>query len=71
VKALKTLSQKVNVIPIIAKADSLTAEEKVSFKHIIAQELEDYAIRTFPSSYPEDIDGAEDLLVSFPQVTFI
>ncbi|KAG0041683.1 hypothetical protein BGZ83_001446, partial [Gryganskiella cystojenkinii] len=66
VKALKTLSQKVNVIPIIAKADSLTAEEKISFKQIIARELEEYEVRTFPSSYPEEVDGAEDLLQHIP-----
>jgi len=62
--ALKTLSQKVNVIPLIAKADSLTADEKVSFKRTLLQDFKDHQINTFPSSYPEDIDGAEELLVS-------
>jgi|SRR5690554_3819660 len=63
-KALKTLSKKVNVIPIIAKADTMTVEEKQSFKSILLRDLEDHSIKTFPSSYAEDVDGAEELLVS-------
>ncbi|KAF9913642.1 Septin-8 [Lobosporangium transversale] len=65
-KALKTLSAKVNVIPIIAKADTMTAEEKVSFKNILLQDLEHHNIRTFPSSYPDEVDGADDLLQYIP-----
>ncbi|KAF9176575.1 hypothetical protein BGZ49_006146, partial [Haplosporangium sp. Z 27] len=61
-KALKTLSSKVNVIPVIAKADTMTAEEKKSFKRILLQDLEDHSIRTFPSSYADEVDGVEDLL---------
>ncbi|KAF9578112.1 Septin-6, partial [Lunasporangiospora selenospora] len=65
-KALETLSQKVNVIPLIAKADTMTTDEKKSFKSILLNNLQDYNIRTFPSSYPEDVDGAEELLQHVP-----
>ncbi|KAG0043163.1 hypothetical protein BGZ83_011764 [Gryganskiella cystojenkinii] len=64
--ALKTLSQKVNVIPLIAKADSLTADEKISFKRTLLRDFDDHQIKTFPSSYPADIDGAEELLQHVP-----
>lgn len=64
VKALKTLSRKVNVIPLIAKADTMTAEERSSFKNVLLRDLDEHHIRTFPSSYPDEVDGAEELLVT-------
>ncbi|KAF8941316.1 Septin-domain-containing protein [Dissophora ornata] len=66
VKALKTLSQKANVIPLIAKADTMTAEEKVAFKSLLMRDLEAHEIKTFPSSYPEQVDGAEELMKYIP-----
>lgn len=33
---LKTLAAKVNVIPVIAKADTLTPTEKLRFKQLVA-----------------------------------
>lgn len=66
VKALKTLSRKVNVIPLIAKADMMTAEERSLFKNVLLRDLEEHRIRTFPSSYPDEVDGAEELLVTKP-----
>ncbi|CAO3573526.1 unnamed protein product [Mortierella alpina] len=66
VKALKTLSRKVNVIPLIAKADMMTAEERSLFKNVLLRDLEEHRIRTFPSSYPDEVDGAEELLRHIP-----
>ncbi|KAI1305154.1 hypothetical protein EDD11_005015 [Mortierella claussenii] len=66
VKALRTLSQKANVIPLIAKADTMTAEEKVDFKGLLLRDLEAHQIKTFPSSYPDEVDGAEELLRHIP-----
>lgn len=63
-KALQTLSRKVNVIPIIAKGDTMTAEEKTSFKATLLRDLEEHDIKTFPTAYPDEVDGAEELLVS-------
>ncbi|KAK5815704.1 septin [Linnemannia elongata] len=65
-RALQTLAKKVNVIPIIAKADTMTAEEKVSFKHILLRDLQEHGIKTFPSDYPDEVDGAEELLQHIP-----
>ncbi|KAG0275294.1 Septin-6 [Linnemannia exigua] len=65
-RALQTLAKKVNVIPIIAKADTMTAEEKVSFKSILLRDLQEHGIKTFPSDYPEEVDGAEELLQHIP-----
>ncbi|KAF9908072.1 Neuronal-specific septin-3 [Lobosporangium transversale] len=62
VRALKNLSEKANVIPLIAKGDTMTAEEKVAFKSLLLRDLEEYQIRTFPSSYPDEVDDAEELL---------
>ncbi|KAF9433685.1 Septin-6 [Entomortierella beljakovae] len=65
-KALKTLSSKVNVIPVIAKADTMTAEEKLSFKKVLLNDLDHHSIRTFPSSYPDEVDGVEELIQHIP-----
>ncbi|KAK3828405.1 MAG: septin [Benniella sp.] len=65
-KALKLLSSKVNVIPLIAKADTMTVEEKRSFKSILLRDLEHHSIKTFPSSYPDEVDGADELLQHIP-----
>jgi septin family protein len=65
-KALKLLSSKVNVIPLIAKADTMTVEEKKSFKSILLRDLDHHNIKTFPSSYPDEVDGADELLVKHP-----
>ncbi len=35
IKALQVLSAKINVIPVIAKADTLTQEEKSAFKKTV------------------------------------
>ncbi|KAI7831230.1 Septin-domain-containing protein [Gamsiella multidivaricata] len=66
VKALKTLSQKVNVIPIIAKADTMTAEEKLAFKKILLTDLEAHQIKSFPTSYRDHVDGGEELFKHIP-----
>ncbi|KAF9920903.1 Septin 4, partial [Modicella reniformis] len=65
-RALGILSSKVNVIPIIAKADTMTAEEKKSFKGILLRDLEQHGVKTFPSSYPDEVDGADELLQHIP-----
>ena len=53
---MKKLSEVVNVIPIIAKADSLTLEERDLFKQRIRAELAHNAIRI----YPYDSDELDD-----------
>ncbi|KAI9466077.1 septin ring protein [Lactarius psammicola] len=45
---MKKLSEVVNVVPVIAKADSLTLEERESFKQKIRAELFHHSIRLYP-----------------------
>ncbi|CAG8505864.1 4434_t:CDS:10 [Diversispora eburnea] len=61
IKALQVLSAKVNVIPVIAKADTLTREEKAAFKKTILRDIENNAITIFPTAYPDDRESVEDL----------
>jgi len=45
---MKKLSEVVNVVPVIAKADSLTLEERDNFKRKIREELVYHNIRLYP-----------------------
>lgn len=51
ISALKQLSEIANVVPVIAKSDSLTLEERAAFKQRIKEEIEFHGIKL----YPEDI----------------
>lgn len=44
---MKRLSERVNVIPVIAKADSLTSSERVSFKRRIMEDIRIQGIQIF------------------------
>ncbi|KAI8335718.1 Septin-type guanine nucleotide-binding (G) domain-containing protein, partial [Chlamydoabsidia padenii] len=50
--SLQALSQKVNVLPLIARADSLTDREKAVFKKQVLEDLPTYNIRVYPNDYP-------------------
>ncbi|CAG8446017.1 9294_t:CDS:10 [Scutellospora calospora] len=56
IKSLQVLSAKVNVIPVIAKADTLTQEEKAAFKKTVCTFMS-----IFPTAYPDDRESVEDL----------
>lgn len=45
VAAMKKLHKKVNLVPVIAKADSLTTTELSRFKAQVLQELKQYDIQ--------------------------
>ncbi|CAG8451751.1 9350_t:CDS:2 [Acaulospora colombiana] len=45
---LKKLSEVVNVVPVIAKSDSLTMDERVAFKERIKSELSYHNIKLYP-----------------------
>lgn len=51
---MKKLSEVVNVVPVIAKADSLTLEERENFKSKIREELIYHNIRLYPFDTDED-----------------
>ena len=52
---MKRLHHCVNVVPVIAKSDTLTVEERDSFKQRIREDIRYYGINIYPSAY-----GAED-----------
>ncbi|KAI8366995.1 Septin-type guanine nucleotide-binding (G) domain-containing protein [Choanephora cucurbitarum] len=54
VVVLKKLSEVVNVVPVIAKSDSLTPEERDAFKQRIKAELSFHNIRLYPYESEED-----------------
>ncbi|KAG8747529.1 cell division control protein [Ceratobasidium sp. 414] len=58
---MKKLSEVVNVVPIIAKADSLTLAERDAFKERIRGELQYHNIRLYPIDH-EDNDEEETSL---------
>jgi septin 3/9/12 len=60
---MKKLSESSNIIPVIAKADSLTMEERVAFKRRIKEEMDFHGIRIFPYI---DIPSEDPDLITAP-----
>ncbi|KAI8843607.1 cell division control protein 10 [Chytridium lagenaria] len=56
ITVMKKISEIANVIPVIAKSDSLTMEERSAFKRRIKEELDFHGIRCFPYTDLEDGD---------------
>ena len=57
---MKKLSDVVNVVPVIAKADSLTLEERMRFKETIRNEMAYHNIKSYPFDSPDyDQDEAQ------------
>ncbi|NXE30712.1 SEP12 protein, partial [Ardeotis kori] len=54
---MRRLSKIVNVVPVIAKADTLTLEERAEFKQRIQEDLKTHAISVYPQ---EDFDQDPD-----------
>ncbi|TPX72295.1 hypothetical protein SpCBS45565_g00646 [Spizellomyces sp. 'palustris'] len=61
VEFLQRLCTKVNVIPVIAKADTLTPEETSAFKKAILRDFERHDIRVYPTAHAEDRETLVDL----------
>ena len=57
IQVMKALHSKVNIVPIIAKADTLTKPEAKKLKTRILKEIEDNKIQTY--HFPE-VDEEED-----------
>ncbi|XP_062931027.1 neuronal-specific septin-3 isoform X2 [Cynocephalus volans] len=54
---MKHLSKVVNIIPVIAKADTMTLEEKSEFKQRVRKELEIHGIEFYPQKeFDEDLE---------------
>ncbi|CAL9703652.1 unnamed protein product [Knipowitschia caucasica] len=63
VEFLKQLGSIVSIVPVIAKADTLTLEERLDFKHRIRQDLAANGIQVYPQKQYEE-DPEESLLNS-------
>jgi septin 3/9/12 len=59
---LKKLSEFVNVVPIIAKSDSLTLEERAAFKDRIREEFTFHNLRMYP--YENEEHDPEEILLN-------
>ncbi|KAG2223542.1 hypothetical protein INT45_000862 [Circinella minor] len=68
IETLKELSSQVTVIPVIAKGDTMTEEEKVLFKKMILEDLEYHKIPIYPSAYPDD--DRDDMQETLQHVPF-
>lgn len=66
---LKKLSETVNVVPVIAKSDSLTLEERQAFKDRIKEEFAFHNIRMYPYEN-EEYDSEEAAMNSQIKVGF-
>ncbi|KAJ6658966.1 hypothetical protein lerEdw1_019603 [Lerista edwardsae] len=54
---MKHLSKVVNIIPVIAKADTMTLEEKIEFKQRVRKEMEVNGIEFYPQKeFDEDLE---------------
>ena len=62
---MKQLHEKVNIVPVIGKADTLTPEECVEFKANVMKEIEfhDIKIYQFPVDEFDEEEEAQDLQV--------
>ncbi|ORZ36323.1 neuronal-specific septin-3 [Catenaria anguillulae PL171] len=65
--ALRQLSEICNVVPIIAKSDSLTLDERAAFKQRIKEEIEYHGIKVYPGDFsnaglldPEDEEALHE-----------
>ncbi|XP_058142520.1 septin-12 isoform X2 [Dasypus novemcinctus] len=57
IEFLQRLCRTVNVVPVIARADSLTLEERETFRHRIQQDLKNHSIDVYPQKcFDEDIN---------------
>ena len=64
---MKQLHEKVNIVPVIGKADTLTPEECAEFKANVMKEIEnnDIKIYQFPVDEFDEEEEAQDLQVGF------
>lgn len=63
---LKELSEKVNIIPLLAKADTLRPEEKGWNKRLIMNQVRAHQIKIYPVDYCDEKDQISHLLEKVP-----
>lgn len=60
VLAMKAISECANLIPVIAKSDTLTLDERFAFKVRVKEELKAHGIQIYPNIYGLDLEGFND-----------
>lgn len=53
IESMKNLAEYVNLVPVIAKADTLTLEEREEFKKRVNEEIKFHKIKIYPTDFPE------------------
>lgn len=61
IEFMQRLCTKVNIVPVIAKADTLCAEELQAFKKAILKDFESHDIRVYPSHHADDRDNVAEI----------
>lgn len=56
IEFMKRLDHCVNIVPIIAKSDTMTVEEREAFKQRIREDIHHHGIHIYPSAYPHEDD---------------
>ncbi|XP_071813615.1 neuronal-specific septin-3-like isoform X3 [Apostichopus japonicus] len=71
IEVMKRLDKVCNVMPVISKADTLTIEERATFKNRIKEELKKHGVQTYPmKGVNEDADDAKINDVLRDQIPF-
>ncbi|XP_056266386.1 neuronal-specific septin-3 [Pseudoliparis swirei] len=61
IEFMKRLSHSVNIIPVIAKSDTMTIEERLEFKQRVRKDLETAGIEFYPQKeFDEDMEDKSD-----------
>lgn len=60
VEFMKRLDQCVNIIPVIAKSDTMTLEERDAFKGRIREDINHHGINIYPCAYVAEDDEEAD-----------
>jgi septin 3/9/12 len=56
---LKKLTEIANVVPVIAKSDSLTLEEREHFRRVVQEEFEEHELNLYPFFDSDDYDEGD------------
>ena len=58
---MKQISEVCNLIPVIAKSDALTLEERAAFKARVREELRIHGIQVYPNIYGMDLESLDSV----------
>lgn len=64
IECMRRLDKCVNIVPVIAKADTLTLEERTQFKARIREDLLNNGISLYPPKEFDDIGEAEEIVLN-------